>query len=96
MLTIQHNSLLQLKKSFIKVISFPNICNLKSKPSCHTLSNALDISRKASLTSGPSSNPERISCASDSKWLVQESPGLNPEYFGNIKFFSGKYEKMLL
>ena len=42
------------KKSFIKVISSPDIpycCNLKSKPSCQTLSNDLDISRKTPLTS---------------------------------------------
>ena len=84
---------LQLKKSFIRVISSPDIpfcCNLKSKPSCQTLSNALDISRKTRLTSWPSSNTERISCAIDSNWLVQESPGLKPDCFGDVKSFSEK------
>ena len=65
---------LLLNKSFIKVISSPDIpfcCNLKSKPSCQTLSNALDISRKTPLTSWPSSNAKRILCAIDSNWLLK-------------------------
>ena len=84
---------LQLKKSFIKVISSPNIrfsCNSKSKPSCQTLSNALDISRKTPLTSWPSSYAERISCAIGSNWLVQESSGLNPDCFSTLGRFLKK------
>ena len=48
-----------LKKSHNKFKSSPNMpfCfNLKMIPSCHTLSNAFDISRKTLLTSNPSSN----------------------------------------
>ena len=30
---------------------------------------------------------EGISCATDSNWSVQESPGLNPECFGEKQFF---------
>ena len=39
--------------------------SLKSKPSCHTLSNAFDISKKTDLTSrvGLQSNASNISCA---------------------------------
>ena len=88
---------LQHQKKFIRVTSsrdIPFCCNLKSKPSCRTLSNALGISRKTTLTS---SNPERIACAIYSNWLVQESPGLNTHCFGNIKSFSEKKnENMLL
>ena len=43
-----------------------------------------------------SSNAERISCEIDSNWFVQESSGLNPNYFGNIKSFSEKNENKLL
>ena len=41
--------------------------------------NALVTSRKTPVTSGPSSNAERISCAIDGNWFVPESPGLNLE-----------------
>ena len=41
-------------------------------------------------------NAERISCAIDSNWLVQESLGLNPDCFGDIKSFSENNENMLL
>ena len=84
---------LQFKKYFFRVISssdIPFCSNLKSKPSCQTLSNALDTSRKTPLTSWPSSNAERISCVIDSNWFVQESPGLKPDCLGDIKSFSEK------
>ena len=84
---------LQLKKPFIKVISSLDIlfcCNVNSKPSCQTLSSTLDIS-----ILWPSSNHETISCATDTNWLVQETSGLNPDYFGDIKSFSKKNENML-
>ena len=71
---------LQLKKSVISP-DIPLCCNLKSKPSFQTLLNTLNILRKTSLTSWPSSNAERILCAIDSNWLVQESPDLNPDCY---------------
>ena len=84
---------LYLKKNFVKVISSPDIpfcCNLESKPLCQTLSNALDISRKTPLISLLLSKAEGISCAVDSNWLVQKSPGLNSGCFGDIKSVSEK------
>ena len=47
--------------------------------SCHTLSNAFDISRKTILTSNPSSNDLYNSCVIDKSWLIQESAGLKPD-----------------
>ena len=85
--------LVQLKEYFIILFSSPDVplcCNLKSKPFSQTISNALDISRKTSLNSRPSSNAERISGAIDCNWLEQESPGLSPDCFGNISAFFGK------
>ena len=48
---------------------------------------------KDTPTSWPWSNAERILCAIDSNWLVQESPGLNPDCIGDIKLFSEKKKK---
>ena len=39
---------------------------------------------------------EIISCTIDGKWLVQESPGLKPDCFGDIKLFSEKNENISL
>ena len=92
-------SFLQRKKSFIKVISSPNIpycCNFKRKSSCQNLSNALNISRRTPLTSLPSSNADKISCAIYSIWLVQKSPGPIPDCFGDIKSFSEKTGKHVI
>ena len=92
-------SFLQRKKSFIKVISSPNIpycCNFKRKSSCPNLSNALNISRRTPLTSLPSSNADKISCAISSIWLVQKSPGPIPDCFGDIKSFSEKTGKHVI
>ena len=36
-----------------------------------------------------------MSCAIDSNWLLQKSPGLNLECFGDIKSFSEKKKKKL-
>ena len=95
MLTISNNSLLSTAQTFfikiIRSLHIPFCCNLKTKSSCQAQSNALDILRKTPFTSWPSSNAEKISCAIDSNWLVQESPVLNPHCFGNIKSF---YEKL--
>ena len=52
------------KKLVIKFRSFPDIpfyYNLYVRPLCHTLSNALEISRKTHLTSYSSSNDLYIS-----------------------------------
>ena len=48
-------------KRFIKLPDIPFCFNLKMRPSCQTLSNAFDISRKTPLTSKPSSNDLYIS-----------------------------------
>ena len=42
---------------------------------------------KNSLTSNPSSSDLKISWVIASNWLRQESPGLNPDWFGEIKLF---------
>ena len=92
-------SFLQRKKPFIKVISSPNIpycCNFKRKSSCQNLSNALNISRRTPLTSWPSSNADKISCAIYSIWLVQKSPGPIPDCLGDIKSFSEKTGKHVI
>ena len=78
-------SFLFLKKSYNKFKSSPDMpfcLNLKIKPSCNTLSNAFDISRKTLLTSNTSSNDLYISCTIDKSWLIQESQGLNLTDFG--------------
>ena len=70
-----------LKKSHNKFKNLPDMpfCfNLKIIPSCHTLLNAFDISRKTLLTSNPSSDNLYISCVIDKNWLTQKSPGLKP------------------
>ena len=63
----------------------PFYFNLKIIPSCHTLSNAFDISRKTLLTSNPSSSDLYISRVIDKSWLTQESPGLKPDWFCEIR-----------
>ena len=51
------------------------------KPSCQTLSNALEMSRKTPLTSavGLLSKAVYISCIIDSNWTIHESPGRKPD-----------------
>lgn len=53
---------------------------------CHTLSKVLE----AFLTSSPSSNDWNISCVVDNSWLMQEDPGLNPEWFVETRLSSSK------
>ena len=65
----------------------PFCSSLKIRPLCHTLSNALEISRNTLLTSRPSSKDFSISCVIDKSWLIQESPGLKPDWFGDIYWF---------
>ena len=62
----------------------PFCFNLKIIPLCQTLSNAFEISRKMPLTSNPSSKDLHISCVIDKCWLIQESPGLKPDWFEEI------------
>ena len=49
---------------------------------CHTLSKASKMSKKC-FWNGKLR-------AIDNSWLMQESPGLNPDWFGEIRLFSGK------
>ena len=94
MTNVDHLTQLSVFQSsiFNEIISSPVLfcCNLKSKPLCKTLSNALDMSRETPLTSWPSSNAKRISSAIDSNYLVKESSGLNPDCFGKIRSFFEK------
>ena len=79
-----------LEKSHNKFKSSPNIpfrFNLKIIPSCHTLSNAFDISRNTLLTLNSSSNDLYISCVLEKRWLTQEFPGLKADYFCKIRPF---------
>ena len=62
--------------------------SLNISPLCYILSKALKISRKTLLTSNLSSNVWKISCVMDNGWLVQESPGLNPDWFSERRFSS--------
>ena len=55
--------------------------------SCHTLSNAFDVSRKTCLTSNPSQNDLYISYEIDKNWMTQESLGLKPNWFCEIRPF---------
>ena len=87
---------LLLKKSIRMFNSLPEMpfcSSLKITPSCQTLSKALDISKKTLLTSIPSSKDLRISWVIDNSWFIQESPGLKPNWWGVINFFSRKNPK---
>ena len=75
------------RKHFIKQRRFSEIpywFNLSMRPSCHTLSKALDISRKTPLTSRPLSNESQISWVIDKSWFTQESPSLKPDWLSDI------------
>ena len=52
------------------------------RPSCQTLSNALEMSRKTLLIStvGLLSKAVCISCIVDSNWAILESPGRKPDW----------------
>ena len=63
-----------LKKAHNKFKSSPDMpfCfNLKIIPSCHTLSNDFDITRKTLLTSNTSSNDLYFKCVIGKSWLKQ-------------------------
>ena len=51
------------------------------RPSCQTLLNALEMSRKTPLTSvvGFFSKAVCMSCIIDSNWVIHESPGIKPD-----------------
>ena len=55
--------------------------NLKMRPSCQTLSNALEMSRKTPLTStvGLLAKAVCISFIIDSNWAILESPVRKPD-----------------
>ena len=70
--------------------NFPDIpfcSNLKMRPACQTLSNAFDMSRKTPQTSYLSSSDACIPWVIDKSWLIQESPGLKPDWFVEIRWF---------
>ena len=52
--------------------------------------------KKNPLTSQPSSNDLYISWVIDKSWLMQESSGLKPDWFWDIKSFSMRKENFLL
>ena len=54
--------------------------NLETSPSYQALSKALDMSKKALLTSNPLSKGVKISWVIDNRWLMQESPGWKPDW----------------
>ena len=68
------------RKRFSKFPDMPFWVSLKMIPSCHTLSNAFAISRNILLTSRPLSKELYTSCVIDNSWLIQESPGLKPDW----------------
>ena len=55
--------------------------------SCQTTSNAFTMSRNTPRTSYPSSNDAYISWVIDKSWLMQEPPGLKPDWFVEIRWF---------
>ena len=59
----------------------PYVFNLNRIPSCHTLSKALEMSIKTTLTSivGSQSKDELISCTIDNNCGKHKSPGRKPD-----------------
>ena len=75
-------------KMFISPV-IPFWHSLKTRPLCHTLSKAFEISRNIPLTSSPLSNAFKISWLIERRsWLMQESPDLNPHWFGERRSLS--------
>ena len=82
---------LLVKKSFSILIISPHISfwrSLEIHPTCPTLPKAFEISRNNPRTSRTISKVLKISWLMESSWLMRESPGLKPAYFGDIKSFS--------
>ena len=48
---------------------------------------SLDISKKTPLTSSPPSNDLYIWRVIAINWLTQDSPGLNPDWFGESSYY---------
>ena len=71
-----------LRKSDMSAQSWPSmplLLSLNNKPSCHTLSNALEMSRKDALVISISRS-----------WYIVESPGRKPDWCFEINSFSTK------
>ena len=65
-----------------------SIWSLNIRPSCYTLSNALQISK----TSKPLSKDLYISCVIERSWLMQGSPPLKSNWCDDIKLAVRKNE----
>ena len=82
---------LSFKKSHERFRKFPDLpfsISLKMIPLCHTLSKVFGISKNILLTSSPSSKELYISWLIDNSWLIQELPGLKPDWLEEISLFS--------
>ena len=89
---------LSLRKSCKTLIISPHIPfwrSLKISTSCYTLSKTLAISRNISRTSSTISKVLKISWLMESSWLMQESPDLNPDWFGESRLFLEKKSNMV-
>ena len=87
------------KKSSKRFSKFPDLSiwvSLKMIPSCYILSNAFEISRKTLLTSRRSSKELYISWVIDNSWLMQETPGLKPDWLEEMSLFSIKKSNISL
>ena len=75
--------------NYLKIISpqIPFWRNLKSNTSCKILSSVFEKSMNIPLTSSPISNVTKISWSVDRIWLIQESLGLNPDWFRKDRLF---------
>ena len=63
---------------------------MKISPSCQTLSKALDMSKKALLTSNPLSKDVEILWVIDNSWLMQGSLGWKPDWFLEMSLLAEK------
>ena len=68
----------------------PIACNFRSNPRCHTLSNALDMSKKIALAVISLSNDLQKSSYILSNWYTVESFGVIPDCDGVIIWFAFK------
>ena len=85
---------LDFKKYFKSSSNLPEMpfsWSLNIRPSCHTLSNALHISKNTPRTSKPLSKDLYISCVIERSWLTQESPPLKLDWCDDIKLLSISY-----
>ena len=60
----------------------PAAFSLHKSPLCHTRSKALLISQNTTLTSLPESNASLKVLYRNVTWLVAESPGIWPDWYG--------------